>query len=423
MALVIQNVLPRSLAAKHGIQAGDIIVSINGNRIQDFFDLQYYSSECELVFDLQDPSGASREVRILRDSNKALGIEPEPYNCRFCQNRCIFCFIDQMPPKLRETLYVKDDDYLYSFVFGNYITLTNLRNEDFQRIIDQHISPLYVSVHTTDSGLRKLMMRYRQDFEILRWLKKLSAKGIEFHFQFVLVPDYNDGETLKESIRTLLHPKINTLSIGLVPVGLTKHRKNLPELIPYDSKRALDIIQISEELSQELNSDDIFCADELFILAGKEIPPQKYYKEYPQLENGIGMIRLMLDKFRQKKRTFLKDIKAHASPLLMVTGVSASVYINQIAEYINKKMEADFARVSIVQNHFMGTSITVSGLLTFEDICSQIHPRDGEVVALPGNIFNHDGLTLDGYSQLDFKNKLGNSILVIDHLFDDWDWI
>lgn len=423
MALLIQNVLARSLAARAGIRSGELILSINEHLIQDFFDLQYHSSDYELNFELQDQDGKPRKVQILREGSKALGIEPETYHCRFCQNRCIFCFIDQMPPKLRETLYIKDDDYLYSFVFGNYITLTNLRSQDFQRIVDQHISPLYVSVHTTDSGLRKLMMRYKQDFEILRWLRKLSAQGIEFHFQIVIVPGYNDGETLKESIRTLLHPKLKTLSIGLVPVGLTKHRTNLTELIPFDPQKAQAILDIATELSAETESEKVFCADELFVLASQPIPPKSYYKNYPQLENGIGMLRLLMENYRSKNRSFLKELKKKDQPIVFVTGRSASSYILEISKHINTKMEKEHSRVVTIQNDYMGHSITVSGLLTFQDISAQLITTENEIIALPNNIFNHEGISIDGFSQLDFKHKLQRDILVIDHLFEDWDWI
>ncbi|MDZ4121097.1 MAG: DUF512 domain-containing protein [Candidatus Cloacimonadaceae bacterium] len=423
MALTIQNVLPRSLASKHGIKTGDVILSINGNRIQDFFDLQYYASDYELLFELVNEDGKPREVQILRETSKALGIEPEPYRCRFCQNRCIFCFIDQMPPKLRETLYVKDDDYLYSFVFGNYITLTNLRSEDFQRIIDQHISPLYVSVHTTDSGLRKQMMHYRQELDIAKTIRRLSSKGIEFHFQIVVVPGYNDGETLKETIRTLLHPRISTLSIGLVPVGLTKYRNNLVELIPFDAAMAEIVLDTTEELSVELKSDAIFCADEFYVLAEREIPPKEHYRDYPQIENGIGMLRLTMENFQHKKRSFLKEIRKKGSPILFVTGKSAARHIQSIADYINRKMESEVARVCIVINDYMGHNITVSGLLTHHDILAQVQAGENEVIALPNNIFNHDGLSLDGLSPLEFKESLRRELLVIDHLFEYWDWI
>ncbi len=423
MALLIQNILVRSLAAKAGIRPHDIILSINGCKIQDFFDLQYHSSEYELNLELQDQEGKRRDVQILREGSRALGIEPEAYHCRFCQNRCIFCFIDQMPPDLRDTLYVKDDDYLYSFVFGNYITLTNLRNADFQRIIDQHISPLYVSIHTTDAGLRKLIMRYRQDFEILRWIKKLSARGIQFHFQIVLIPGINDGEALKESIRTLLHPQVNTLSIGLVPVGLTRFRDNLPEITPFDAAKATEILHIAKELRREIGTDKIFCADELFVLAEEPIPDTDYYQEYPQLENGIGMLRLLMENFGKKRSAFLKELKRRERSILFVTGVSAQKYIQEIADYINQKWEPERARMQVIRNDFFGRQISVSGLLTLQDIVAQVQAHPQEAIALPNNIFNQEGVTIEGFSRLELKQKLEREILVIDHLFEDWDWI
>lgn len=423
MALLVQNVLARSLAAKAGIISGDVIVSINGHSIQDFLDLQYYSSDIELSFELQDESGSPKTIAITRDHNRALGIEPEAYRCRFCQNRCVFCFIDQMPPRLRESLYVKDDDYLYSFVFGNYITLTNLRSEDIQRIINQHISPLYISVHTTDSGLRKQMMRYRQDIEVLNLLKRFSKAGISFHAQIVIVPGMNDGETLKESIRTLLHPKLKTLSIGLVPVGLTKYRANLPIIEGFNKQRAIEVLDLAQSIATETKENRIYCADELFVLANIPIPPEDYYNGYPQLENGIGMLRLMMENFGHKKRAFLKELRKKERSILFVTGKSAASYIMDLSAYLNSRLEGISTRVQVIENQFMGTNISVSGLLTFEDITEQIEVLDDEAVALPNNVFNHDGITIDGFTQLELKQKLQRELLVIDHLFEDWDWI
>ncbi|PKN79928.1 MAG: DUF512 domain-containing protein [Candidatus Cloacimonetes bacterium HGW-Cloacimonetes-1] len=423
MALLIHSVMPRSLAAKNGIHAGDIIISINGNRVQDFIDLQFFSSDCALNFEIQSSTGESRQILIERVDGKPLGIEPESYNCRFCHNRCVFCFIDQMPPHLRPTLYTKDDDYLYSFVFGNYITLTNLRAEEFERIAKQHISPLYISVHTTDSGLRKQMMRYKQDFDVVRRLKTLSENGIEFHTQIVVVPGLNDGEALKETIRTLLHKKLNTLSIGLVPVGLTKHREKLTQLTAFDEVRAIELLDIVEELKQETERDLIFCADEFFVLAHRPIPPKEYYQEYPQLENGIGMLRLSMENFKSKKRSFLKDIKKKNQPLLFVTGKSAFSFVQEIADWVNSKFDEPIARTQAIRNDFMGELITVAGLLTYEDINKQISPRDNEVIVLPNSIFNHEGVTIDGKSQIDMKQLWQRDILVVDQLFEDWDWI
>jgi len=423
MSLCVQNVLAKSLAAKAGIKSGDIILSINANPIHDFLDLQYHSSELALEMEMLDTSGKAYQVSINRDSSRALGIEPEAYHCRFCQNRCIFCFIDQMPPDLRGSLYQKDDDFLYSFVFGNYITLTNLRADDFQRIVKQRISPLYVSVHTTDSGLRKSMMRYRQDIDLLAKLRQLSAKGIDFHFQIVIVPEYNDGETLKETIRTLLHPKLRTLSIGLVPVGLTKFREDLTPLKAFDKAKAQDILDIVTALTSELKSSNIYCADEIFVLSGNPIPPQEYYEDYPQLENGIGMLRLMMENFRVKKRSFLRELRKNPLKMVFVTALSASKYIEDIAKYINTRIEGELARVQVITNNFMGTQITVSGLLTFKDIKEQLDVREGEFVIFPNNLFNYEGITLDGLSQVEIKAALGTDVMVIDHLFEYWDWI
>lgn len=406
-----------------GIQPGWELITINGNQINDFFDLQYNSSDYHLDCVFVDHLSEQRRITIIREGTKPLGLEPVDYPCRQCHNNCIFCFIDQMPPGLRNTLYIKDDDYLYSYVFGNYITLTNMTDADFERIIDQHISPLYISIHTLDAKLRKQIMRYKQDFDIENKLRQLLNKGIKLHIQIVMVPGFNDGDQLSKTLTTLLQMQEGLLSIGIVPVGLTRFRNNLSTLRPVDHNTALETIEMVNTLRSQYASDLIFCADEFYIQAGQDIPQADHYKDYPQIENGIGMIRLMLENFKRKKRTFIKELRKTARPLLFLTSKSAYSYIKDLGEYLNSKLEHDFIRIQAIENHFFGESITVSGLLTFIDIRDQIAPLENEVIVFPNNVFNHEGLTLDGFSQIEIKEQLNRDILIVDHLFEDWDWI
>jgi putative radical SAM enzyme (TIGR03279 family) len=423
MPLVIQEVLPRSLAARNGIKAGEILLSINGHDIRDFIDLQFYGSEPYLYCELENRDGQRNSVEMLRKDKTALGIEPEPYSFESCVNNCVFCFIDQMPPSLRKTLYAKDDDFLYSFVFGNYISLTNLNDNDFYRIIEQRLSPLYISVHSTNPKLRRKLMGYDNDFDILKKLKKLSEAGIQMHCQIVLVPDWNDKEEFKHTLNDLLNPELNVLSIGVVPVGLTKYRNNLDKLRLFTQKEAEEIIKTTEDYRRKRKIDCLYCSDELFIKAKLPFPECSYYKDYPQIENGIGMICLMLENWNEKKRSFLREVRKKGQPLRIVTGVSAEGYIKEIAAYITWKAECCPTVVQSVVNNYMGKTVTVSGLLTFSDIKEQVTPQENEIVALPGNIFNHEGITLDGFSQLDIKEYWQRDILIIDPLFDDWEWI
>lgn len=423
MPLVIQDILPRSLASRKGIKAGDKLLSINGHDIRDFIDLQFYSSDSVLDCKMENKDGNYSNVEIIRNDKTALGIEPETYRYRECVNNCVFCFIDQMPPSLRNSLYIKDDDFIYSFVFGNYISLTNLSDSDYKRIIKQKLSPLYISVHATNPVMRKKMMGYDTDFDVLEKMKKLSKAGIQLHCQIVLIPDWNDDEDFVHTLNDLINPALNVCSIGVVPVGLTKYRKNLALLRTFTPEEAAHIIKTTETFRSKRSINYLYCSDELFIKAGIPIPECDYYQDYPQIENGIGMICLMMENWKEKKRSFLRELRRKNKPLLMVTGLSASGYLEPIASEITRKAECCPARVQPVINNFMGKTVTVSGLLTFEDIKAQVKPEDNEIVALPGNIFNHDGITLDGFSQLDIKEYWQCDILIIDPLFDDWEWI
>lgn len=238
-----------------------------------------------------------------------------------------------------------------------------------------------------------------------------------------MVPDWNDKHEFKRSLEDLLNPRLNIASIGVVPVGLTRYRQNLPKLRTFSSPEAKEVLDLVDFYRKEHATDKIYCADEFFILAGKQIPDNDYYDDFPQLENGIGMVRVMLDNWKGKKRAFIKEVRKNGNPLCLVTGISAANYIKDIAEEITSKAECCPARVIPVINNYMGKTVTVSGLLTFNDIKKQVNPAPDEIVALPENIFNHDSITLDGYSPSDIKEYWQRDLLIIDPLFEDWEWI
>jgi len=423
MAILIQNVLPRSLAAKNDIKGGEKLLSVNGQAVNDFLDLEFYTSDYEFELEIMSTEGISRKVKIQREEKSFLGIEPEPYKIRYCENACIFCFIDQMPPELRPTLYIKDDDYLYSYVFGNYITLTNLDETDYARIIKQRITPLYVSLHTTDNALRQKIMRPSKQVDALSVLKNLSRHGIGFHIQIVCIPGINDGEALKQTLKDLHDPEINCLSIGIVPVGLTKYRKNLDEIMPYNRQTATAILALIEEARKEYNSTIIYPADEFYILAERDIPDEDFYADYPQLENGIGMLRLTIQTYKQKKRGLLKELRKKPVNYLMISSVCAQNVITRIAEDLNKRLENQFIRVQVIRNDFFGPDISVCGLITYSDLWQQLTPQAGETIILPASIFNNEGETLDGKDHLTFQETWKNPILLIDQFFEDWDYL
>ena len=423
MPIMIQDILPKSLAAQYQLKAGSSIMSINGHPIRDFLDLEFYGSEEQLLLEVQDPDKTVHKVKINREEGRCLGIEPEAYNVRECNNACIFCFIDQMPPRMRESLYAKDDDYLYSFVFGNYITLTNFTEEDYRRILNQHINPLYVSLHTTDNALRQRMMRYAGDFNVMQALQRLHRGGVSFHLQIVCVPGYNDAAALNSTLEELLTSNLDILSIGIVPVGLTKYRNQLTEIEPWNSQAAEELIEQVLCMREKHSSTIVYPADEFYVLAGLPIPEADFYEDYPQLENGIGMLRLTLDSFRRRKRALLKELRKAGTNFLLATSISAEATMNLIACELNQRLEGQTVRVQAIRNIFFGEQITVTGLLTYSDLAAQLAPAANELILLPDSIFNHDDLTLDGADDTKLKATWPNRILVMDQFFEDWDYL
>lgn len=423
MAITIHSVLPKSLAAGYGIMPGEQVLSINGQAVRDFLDLEYLASDYELLMKLMSADGKTREMLIVRENGRPLGIEPEPYQHKNCMNSCIFCFIDQMPPKMRDSLYGKDDDYLFSFVFGNYITLTNLAEHEYKRIIKQKISPLYISLHSTDPELRQKMMRSANPVDAMAILTRLSGKGISFHIQFVCVPGYNDGAELKNSLNELLAAGLNLLSIGIVPVGLTRFREALCKLRTFTAQEAEETLSIISDVRDSFNTDIVYPADEFFVLANKEIPEEDYYGDYPQLENGIGMLRLTLQNFRSRKRSFLKELRKRETNYLMACSSSAYNTISQIATELNQRLSDQSIRVQAIRNDFFGPHINVCGLLTYSDIKTQLKPEPNETIILPNCIFNHNDETLDGADRLTLKSTWDNATLMVDPFFEDWDYL
>lgn len=411
MPLKIRSVLPGSLAAQKGLQANDIIISINENPINDFLDLQFFKAEASLLIEYRNPEKVKKEIFILHDFEIPLGIEPVPHKCRTCINDCIFCFIDQMPSNLRNSLYLKDDDFRSSFIYGNYITLTNLAKKDIKRIIIQKLSPIYISVHTTNPVLHKKLLRYKIDFNILEQLKFLQNNGIELHTQIVIIPGWNDGKELINTLQDLT--SLDVLSIGIVPVGLTKFRNSLQEIQTVNSKLAKQIIKISRIFPKT------YCSDEIYILANQQIPPEDFYDDYPQLENGIGMIRLLLENWKKNKNKFINEVAEINENLVFITGKLAYDYLIEIAKEINLTFP-NKARVKSITNFFLGESVTVTGLLSAKDILEQIDLRKDEIAVVSSNIFNTDGFTLDDFHKNVLKTKLNGKLLIIDEEFADW---
>jgi putative radical SAM enzyme (TIGR03279 family) len=384
----IINVADNSIAEEIGIETGDILISINGKKIVDIIDYQFYGQDDYMVVDVQKPDGELWSIEIEKDYDEVLGLEFDGVvfdRMKVCKNRCIFCFVDQMPPHMRQTLYIKDDDYRYSFLYGNFITLTNLTEADWQKIITLKLSPLYISVHCIQPDLRKKMLNNPQASTIKQDLKRLQDAGIEVHTQIVLCPGVNDGRILEETINELasFHPSV--ISIGIVPVGLTGFRDKLPELEPVTADQAKKLIELIESYQKEFRSlygmGLVYIADEFYLKAKIDFPDESYYDDYPQIENGIGLARIFLDEFLIEEPLLPEQIEPRE--VYIITGVSAQPILEKIVIRMNN-IKGLRVTILTVANKFFGGIVTVTGLLTGGDIiCTLGQKYEGKRVIIP----------------------------------------
>jgi putative radical SAM enzyme (TIGR03279 family) len=404
----IQSVSPGSPAAKAGISPGDILRKINGHTIIDVLDYKYYAYDAELFLELTRDNGTRRFARIRRPDGEDIGLEFETYLMdgeRSCANNCIFCFIDQLPRGMRKTLYYKDDDARLSFLQGNYITLTNLSEREIQRMIDLRVSPLNVSVHSMNPELRSFMLGNPRGGETIATLRRFADAGITMNCQIVCCPGINDGEELEYSMRELakLHPAVNSVSI--VPVGLTRHRDGLYPIEPYDKARSADVINsveaYAERCLEEHGSRIFYCADEFYIKADRDFPDDEYYEGYPQLENGVGMLRLLITDFLYELET--TKTTPDGREFTVITGKSAAKYLRELiftakTKYDTIDHEMIVGTVVGVPNSFFGESVNVAGLITGGDILQTLreNPPRGRIL-LPRNMLRYGETTfLDG---------------------------
>ncbi|NTW98927.1 MAG: DUF512 domain-containing protein, partial [Geobacteraceae bacterium] len=384
-ALRIDSVTAGSIAAEMEVAAGDLLVAVNGRPLRDLIDYSYYTaSEEELLLEIEKPDGELWELEIERQSGEPLGLTfsaPAPARCA---NNCVFCFVHQLPKGLRKPLYVKDEDYRLSFLNGNYITLANLKTPALNRIIAQRLSPLYISVHATNPDLRERLLGKPGIPPVLGQLQQLAAAGIVMHTQVVLCPGLNDGEELQRTVSELaaLHPAVRSLAI--VPLGLTSHRRGLPPLTPVDTDYAREFISIwqpeAEALHRKLRQPFLFLADEFYLKAGLQFPPVKAYGDFPQIENGVGMVPLFLkDAARLLKR--IRPIGAFRATV--VTGVSSFGFVRVFLEELAEKSGGDIVPLA-VENRLVGVSITGSGLSAGNDIAAALEGKDvGSCLLVP----------------------------------------
>ena len=414
MSAVITNVIKDSIAQKKKISAGDTLVSINGREIRDVLDYRFYLNESKLHLVLKSAAGKSKIVLIRKEENEDIGLEFSTYlmdKQQSCKNKCIFCFIDQLPDGLRDSLYFKDDDSRLSFLFGNYVTLTNMTDEEAQRIIDMHISPVNISVHTMNPELRVRMMLNPHAGESLKYLYKFAEAGVSVNTQLVLCPGINDGAELEFSLRELfkLYPSVQ--SIAAVPVGLTDHRKGLYELEPYTEKTAGEVIDIIDRVNADFEKEHgeriAYAADEFYIKANRRIPDEEYYNGFPQLENGIGMWALLRSEFRcALEKTDVLSMNRKAT---IVTGKAAYPLISELAETAMKKIKGLEINVVAAENKLFGSMITVSGLLCGKDIEAAVSGIDlGEELIIPPNCLRSEGdMFLDDMTAQELSERLG----------------
>lgn len=418
---LVERVEPGSIAEEMGIGSGDYILAVNELEPADILDWRL--AECceELVLTVEHRHGELVEYEIEKDYDESLGIifaSPTLDRIRSCQNRCVFCFVDQMPKAMRETLYVKDDDYRLSFLSGSYITLTNLRDEDLERIVRLHLSPLYVSVHATEPELRARMMNHRRAGKILEILKFLAGEGIEFQTQVVLCPGFNDGEHLERTISDLylLYPAVQTLAV--VPVGLTGHRDGLYPLSPCDAQQARQVLQRVHRWQArclaEKNTRFVFAADEFYGMANEPIPKDEEYEAYLQLENGVGIVRLFLNDWEAWKDRLPAEAE---KPLkaTMATGVFAARYLQPVIDRLNKIKNVTISLIA-VENRLFGGHVTVAGLLSYHDLAEAIKKTDGTLYLPAVMLKEGRELFLDGYTINDLSLKLQAEVRVVGSL-------
>ena len=407
----IQSVTPGSPADKAGIKAGDVLVSVGGERVCDVLDYRFYGTDANTEVTLS--RGGEEMTFKLRNREYAdLGMEFSTYlmdEKKRCTNNCIFCFIDQNPKGMRETVYFKDDDERLSFLQGNYVTLTNMRESDVERIIRMHISPINVSVHTMNPDLRVKMMGNRFAGEKLRFLKMLDEGGIRINAQLVLCRDNNDGEELTYSLNELCKLE-NLESLAAVPCGMTAHREGLPEILPYHKESAADVIRRIEKKAAEcleaFGCRKVFASDEFYLTAEKELPPDEAYEGYPQLENGVGMLRLHTVEFEDALADCeTEDVSRHLS---IATGMLAKSHMEHLASLAMARFPSLRVDVHAIVNHFFGETITVSGLVTGGDLIAQLKGKElGDTLLIPENMLRHEGdLFLDNVSVSDVENAL-----------------
>ncbi len=416
-SLLIEGVAPGSIAAEFELQAGDRLLAVNGHRLRDLIDYSYYtSSEQELLLEIARADGEIWELEVEREAGEPLGLTFGPTVPARCRNNCIFCFVHQLPRGLRKPLYVKDEDYRLSFLNGNYVTLANITKVELERIIEQRLSPLYISVHATNPELRQQLLGKQCIPPILEQLQELAAARISLHTQVVLCPGINDGRELERTVTDLaaLYPAVQSLAI--VPLGLTKHRQGLPQLQPVDTEYATAFITEwgprTRALKKSLGEQFLFLADEFYLKAGLPFPPLRDYGDLPQIENGVGLVPLFL---RDAGRTVQAARPIGDFRVTVVTGVSSFAFVGEFLKQLGQKTGLTIVPVA-VDNRLFGESVTVSGLVSGDDIVAALEGKDiGRALLVPDVMLKEvEGMFLDDLPLEELVKKLHCRVVTFD---------
>jgi putative radical SAM enzyme (TIGR03279 family) len=399
--LGIAKIIQNTIASDLGIRAGDRVMMVNNNAVHDTLDFRYYAAEEKIELLIQRENEQIL-FEIEKDFNEDIGIEFEAMKMKACGNNCVFCFVYQNPKGMRRALYFKDEDFRFSFLYGHYVTLTTVKQIELERIVEQKLSPLYISVHATEEKTRKQLLGIKRDDHLLEKISFLVKGGIELHAQIVLCPGINDGVIFDQTVNDLKSFYPGVRSIAVVPVGLTRHRDKLYNLRLHSIGELRQMINYTDDfrcrLRSELGSSFIYLSDEFFIKARKPLPDTDYYDDFFQIENGVGEFRDMIDKFEQESFQLPEKIESPCR-ITWVTGTLAAGNLNKyILSKLRKIQNLEIDCIP-VKNNFYGHSIGVSGLLVGEDIYEQLKDQElGKYVFLPPRILNHNGLLLDNWS-------------------------
>lgn len=415
-----------SAADEGGISPGDKLLSINGKKIKDVFDYRFYAADEFVSLEIESSDGEIYIVDIEKDEYEDLGIEFENsiMDCdRSCANNCIFCFIDQMPPGMRDTLYFKDDDIRLSFLTGNYVTLTNTGYRELDRIVKYHLSPINVSVHVTDPEKRCMMLNNKNAGDILKKIKVLVDGGITVNAQIVLCPGINDGELLKRTVEDLISLSYGIASVSVVPVGITKYRDGLYDLRVFTAEECAEVVNyitaVQEKCRNDIGTSFIYIADEFYVKSGIKIPACEIYEDFPQIENGVGMAALLIDEVHsyvaQKENVLRKKFNDadQNKKIMLATGVAAFDIIRELAEFVSEKFDLKNVTVKAIKNEFFGENVTVSGLITGGDLIKQLseYETPDRILITENMLRSGETVFLDNITVSDVEEKLKTKVV------------